>query len=165
MEDKFTEIERKFLIESFPESLPLKEAFTVHQAYISTEPEVRIRLNWFEDGSTTYYLAVKTNGEMVRQEIEIPISSEHFYALADTISYPFIVKEFRTYELPNGLELECSLVDKGLSTEFMYAEIEFQSTEEADKFVPCFDYVGEITRCADYKMKNFWKRTRGETKC
>ena len=31
----FTEIERKFLIDSFPAELPLKEEFQVYQAYLS----------------------------------------------------------------------------------------------------------------------------------
>ena len=88
------------------------------------------------------------------------IRAEDFYALTEMVPYSFIKKEYRVYELPNGLQLECSLVDEGSSFAFMYAEVEFPSEEEAEAFAPCFDYVGEITQCADYKMKNYWKRTR-----
>lgn len=162
MPNQFTEIERKFLIESFPDDLPLKEAFNVFQAYLSTEPEVRIRRNEVCGEDIGYFLAVKSNGDMVRQEVEIPLSKEHYFAMANIIMYPFIKKEFRIYELPNGMELECSLVDNGWGTQFMYAEVEFPSVEEAENFTPCFDYVGEITNCPDYKMGNYWKRTRLE---
>ena len=57
----------------------------------------------------------------------------------------------------------CSSVTSSISTEketsFFYAEIEFTSEEEAGEFcVP--EYFGEeITHVAEYKMKNYWKRT------
>lgn len=43
MPNQFAEIERKFLLDSFPTDLPLKQQFEVYQAYLSIEPEVRIR--------------------------------------------------------------------------------------------------------------------------
>ena len=43
MSNQFIEIERKFLLESFPVKFPLKKQLTTYQAYLSTEPEVRIR--------------------------------------------------------------------------------------------------------------------------
>lgn len=160
MKDKFTEIERKFLLEKFPDNLPLKEQSNVYQAYLSIDPEVRIRRKNIDGTDVSHFVAVKSNGELVRHEVEMRISEEDFYALAGMIPHLFIKKEFRIYELPNGLELECSLVDEGSSNEFMYAEVEFNSMEDASSFTPCFDYVGEITNCADYKMKNYWKQTR-----
>ena len=45
MSNQFIEIERKFLLSSFPADLPLKEGFLVYQAYLSIDPEVRIRCN------------------------------------------------------------------------------------------------------------------------
>lgn len=160
MPNQFTEIERKFLIESFPSNLPLKRQLNAYQAYLSTEPEVRIRRTEVAGKDMAYFLTVKSSGTLVRQEVEMSICAEHFYALADMVPHSFIKKKFCVYELPNGLQLECSSVDEGSSFEFMYAEVEFSSVEEAESFMPCFDYVAEITHCADYKMKNYWKRTR-----
>ena len=45
MPNQFAEIERKFLLKSFPTDLPLKEEKAVYQAYLSIDPEVRIRRN------------------------------------------------------------------------------------------------------------------------
>lgn len=163
MKDNFVEIERKFLIASFPDGLPLKGRFEVCQAYLSTEPEVRIRRGAAADGDAAYFLTVKSGGGLARREVELRIQEEQFRALADMVPYPFIKKEFRVYALPGGLDLECSLVDGGLDTGFMYAEVEFPSVEAAERFTPCFGYVREITHCSGYKMKNYWKRTRAET--
>lgn len=161
MFNQFTEIERKFLLDSFPTDLPLKEEFQVYQAYLSINPEVRIRRNVKNGKDTAYYLAIKSSGELVRTEVELPISKDHFYALAEMVSQPFITKDFYVYGLPNGLVMECSHVDKGMDTEFMYAEVEFPSIKDAEAFelLPCLKE--DVTNDSSYKMKNFWKRTRG----
>ena len=160
MSSNFIEIERKFLINAFPTNLPLKAASQVYQAYLSIDPEVRIWRNVKNGGDTEYYITIKSNGGMVRTEVEIPISKDHFYTLADMISQPFITKDHRKYSLPNGLLLECSHVDKGRDTEFMYAEIEFPSVRAAETFKPLPCFTEDVTSDPSYKMKNFWKRTR-----
>ena len=160
MQSKFMEIERKFLLESFPTDLPLKEEKAVYQAYLSIDPEVRIRRNMVDGQDAMHFLAIKSNGDLVRQEVEIPITAEHFYVLAEMVTQPFITKEFRIYQLPGGLELECSHVDKGRETEFMYAEVEFPNVQAAEDFEPLPCFTAEVTKDSSYKMKNFWKRTR-----
>ena len=160
MQSNFMEIERKFLINSFPTDLPLKEEFQVYQAYLSIDPEVRIRRNVVQGQDVAYFLAIKSGGKLVRQEVELHISKEQFYALAETVEHPFVLKDFRIYQLPDELELECSLVDKGQKTEFMYAEVEFPSVQAAESFEPLPCFTADVTKDSSYKMKNFWKRTR-----
>lgn len=162
MPNQFAEIERKFLLESFPLDLPLKQKFTIYQAYLSTEPEVRIRRNVRFGVDIAFFLTVKSGGDLAREEVEIEISKEQFYALAEVVEYPFISKEFCIYRLPNNLELECSMVDKRSDNKFIYAEVEFPSIREAACFEPQFNFVSEITDDSTYEMKNYWKRTRLE---
>lgn len=158
--NKFTEIERKFLIDSFPSDLPLKRACQVYQAYLSLEPEVRIRRYVKEGLDTGHVLTIKSGSGLVRREVEFAISQEQFDSLAEMIPVPFVSKDFRVYQLPNGLELECSLVDKGMHSEFMYAEVEFPSVEAAGQFDPLPFFKQEITDDPAYRMKNYWKSTR-----
>ena len=73
MPNQFAEIERKFLLKSFPTDLPLKEEKAVYQAYLSIDPEVRIRRNVVDGRDATHFLAIKSNGDLVRQEVEIPL--------------------------------------------------------------------------------------------
>lgn len=160
MPNQFAEIERKFLLESFPTDLPLKQRLTVYQAYLSIEPEVRIRRKVRFLTDIGYFLTIKSGGNIARKEIDIEISKEQFSALAEMVEHPFISKEFRIYSLPGNLELECSLVDEKMDTQFIYAEIEFPSVRDAAYFEPAFNFVSEITDDSAYKMKNYWKRTR-----
>lgn len=160
MQNGFTEIERKFLIDSFPTDLPLKRQHQVYQAYLSLDPEVRIR-RYVKDGQdTAHFLTIKSGHGLVREEVELDISKAQFYALAKMIEHPFISKDFRVYQLPDGLELECSLVDKGMGSEFMYAEVEFPNMDAAKSFSVLPIFKKEVTEDPVYSIKNYWKKTR-----
>lgn len=87
--------------------------------------------------------------------MEFDISKAHFYALAKMIEHPFVSKAFRVYQLSDGLELECSLVDKGMDSEFMYAEIEFPDVDAAKGFAVLPIFKKEVTEDSAYKMKNY----------
>ena len=88
-------------------------------------------------------------------------NGEQFDALAELIPQPFISKDYRVYRLPGGLELECSLVDEGTDTAFLYAEIEFPSVEAAKAFPPLPLFKQEVTENPAYRMNRYWKDTRG----
>lgn len=160
MQNGFTEIERKFLIDSFPTDLPLKREHQVYQAYLSLDPEVRIRRNVKDGQDTAYFLTIKSGYGLVRKEVELDISQAHFYALAEMAEQPFVSKDFRVYQLPGGLELECSLVDQGMDSAFMYAEIEFPSVDAAERFAVLPFFKKEVTDDPAYRMKNYWRKTR-----
>lgn len=157
------EIERKFLIDRFPEGYQLKEESTLYQGYISVMPTVRIRKKVSLKG-VSYKMTVKSSGEMVRHEVEFDIPETKYNELAEVFCPNPIVKLKRNYLLPDGKVLECNLVDEGKDTEFMYAEIEFDSVEEAESY-PLPDCLGEeVTYDNSYKMNNYWKRTRVDKK-
>ena len=153
------EIERKFLIDKFPEGLQLKEESTMYQGYISVMPTVRIRKKVSEKG-TSYKMTIKSQGEMVRHEVEFDIPENKYNELQEVFCPNPIIKLKRNYILPDGKVLECNLVDEGSETEFMYAEIEFSSVEEAESYsLPDFLNT-EVTYDNSYKMNNYWRRTR-----
>ena len=161
MQSGFTEIERKFLIDAFPDDLPLLHTQRVFQAYLSLEPEVRLRRAEQDGQVTARSLTIKSGSGLVRREVRIDLSKEQFDALAELIPQPFISKDYRVYRLPGGLELECSLVDEGTDTAFLYAEIEFPSVEAAKAFPPLPLFKQEVTENPAYRMNRYWKETRG----
>ncbi len=155
------EIERKFLIDRFPEGLPLKAEYDMQQIYLSVMPTVRARSRKIGDRET-YRMTVKGKGELCREEIEISINKEQYEAFVRIAGKEPIRKHKRDYILPEGLVLECSAVDEGTENYFMYAEVEFGSVEEAEAF-QAPDFLGkEVTYDSYWKMNNYWKRTRLE---
>ena len=154
------EIERKFKLSAFPQHLPLLQASQVEQGYLSVTPTVRIRSKC-RDGVTDYRLCIKGKGALVREEVELPLDEDKFFRLKNLLHGEMIRKDYRVYQLPNGLQLECSLVDAGTENEFMYAEVEFSTEEEARAFVPPAFLGEDVTEVPGSSMSAYWQRTRG----
>ena len=151
------EIERRWKIAGFPENLPLLRQAHMRQGYIATAPVVRIRT----DGARCV-LCFKGKGTLAREEIETDIDAETFRRLEAFIGKPLVSKDYRVYALPDGRRLEVSLVDKDLPTRFFYAEVEFDTVEQAQAYAPPAD-IGlqeEMTEDRGFSMSAYWKRTR-----
>lgn len=183
------EIERKWMVKGWPEqgdvSLPLLYTEYQEQGYIHADaPIVRIRLearieenaaasalvtdalkDLARDGKANYVLCIKSAGYLAREEIEIGITEEHFSRLSGQLEGNLIRKVRRVYSLPDGLGLEVNMVDEGLPTEFMYAEVEFGSEEQARSWDPAACGLGEyladdVTEKPGQSMSAYWTRTR-----
>ena len=153
------EIERKFLVDRFPEGLPLLKEAVVYQGYLCTLPTVRIRSTETADG-VSYVLCFKGKGTIARQEIEMDLTKEQFFQLKDLLPAPMIRKDYKVYALPDGHKLECSLVDQGSPSEFMFAEVGFTSLEEAEAFVPDEYLSHEVTSDPSWSMGSYWEKYR-----
>ena len=153
------EIERKFLIDGFPVGLDLCFHGFVEQSYLCTSPEVRVRrVTPSEEmpGEVSCKLCIKGEGDLVREEIETPITSEQFDSISAMTGREPVTKDFRVYELGGGLRLEVSLVDEGKPSSFMYAEVEFPSVEAAETFIPPAYLGRELTNMPSARMKSYW---------
>lgn len=161
------EIERKWMVKGWPQTLPLKEEFTMRQGYISVHPTVRIREEALTGGRTDYILCFKSAGGLAREEIERSIDRELFWELEQKIiAKPLIKKIRRSYLLPDGSVLEVNHVDEGLPTEFWYAEVEFETVEQARAWQPSAcgmdEYLNEeVTDQPGQSMGAYWAATRG----
>lgn len=76
------EIERKYLIHKLPDHLEAYPHRTLEQAYLCTEPVVRVRRD-----ADDYILTYKSKGLMMREEHNLPLTEEaycHLREKADT---------------------------------------------------------------------------------
>lgn len=154
------EIERKFLIDSFPRGLRELKRVEMMQGYLTINPVVRIRSRRAADGETDYILCIKGEGTLVRTEVETPLTKQQFEELAQMLPKSFIHKEHRTYALENGLVLECNVVDPGKEGCFMYAEVEFPTVEAANSFVPPSFLGRELTGVPGSSMSAYWMQKK-----
>ena len=165
------EIERKWMVSTWPEespAMPVIQEQIMRQGYISVRPTVRIREESEKGGKTEYMLCFKspaTPDGLSRKEIEFPIPRDRFAQLEDLIGIPLIPKLRRTYQLRDGLRLEVNLVDEGMPTEFMYAEIEYASEDQARNWDPASvgleDYLcDDVTGQPGQTMGAYWVTTR-----
>ena len=104
-------------------------------------------------------MTIKGEGDLSRKETETAISSDFYRDTVEFLNGKVLRKDYKKYQF-GPWELEVSLVDSGTEWEFYYAEIEFPTEQDAKAFeVPAY-FGEEITYNKEYKMKNYWKRTR-----
>lgn len=138
------EIERKFLVKELP-NLNHYPHKALTQAYISTDPVIRIR-----EMENTFCLCVKSQGHLIREEFELDLTLEQYQALWEKIEYSPIKKTRYFIPLEGDLTAELDVYYDhldGLKT----VEVEFSSTHEADKFKPPVWFGEDITHDNRYK--------------
>lgn len=149
------EIERKYLVKSLPENLEQYEQKRISQGYICTNPVVRIRRS-----NDDYFLTYKSCGLMAREEYEMPLTAEAYEhmlpkidgILIDKIRYMIPLNEKHVAELD---------IFQGTLTPLRLVEVEFESIEEANAFVPPAWFGDDVTNSGEYHNSNLSKKVEG----
>ena len=140
------EIERKYLIHKLPDHLEAYPHRTLEQAYLCTEPVVRVRRD-----ADDYILTYKSKGLLAREEYNLPLTKEAYAHLLEKADGIIITKT--RYKKPiEGTDLVIELdVFSGEYEGLMLAEVEFSSIEDAEHFAPP-DWFGEdVTLSGEYQ--------------
>lgn len=135
------EIERKFLINTLPENLGSYTCFKMEQAYISTNPVIRVRQKSTAEHCTKYILTVKSSGMLARHEYELEIDHNAYNNLLGKAEGNVISKFRYLIPLDNSLTLELDIF-KGVFDGLIIGEIEFPDEETAKKYTPP-EYLSE----------------------
>lgn len=138
------EIERKFLIKDCP-SLRTYSYKKIKQAYISTDPVIRIR-----QMNNQFFLTIKSQGHMMREEFEIPITKEQFETLYKKVEGSPIIKTRYLIPLENELIAELDIY-KGHLEGLYTVEVEFTSIAAANSFTAPSWFGKDITLDSRYK--------------
>ena len=137
------EIERKFLIKALPENLDKYPQHRIEQAYLCTEPVLRIRRR-----DERYILTYKGAGFLVREEHEFPLTESSYYHLLEKADGNKIAKN--RYEIPCGAYIiELDVFDAPFAP-LVLAEVEFPSEEEARTFQLPEWFGEEVTYDPEY---------------
>ena len=140
------EIERKFLVKELPFDLEMHPSVSIEQGYLALEPngqEVRLRRK-----GKLYYLTVKSQGTLVREEYEVELSQDQFEILWPGTATRRLQKDrylFETFELD---------IYKGNLQGLIVAEIEFTEAEKAQSFQMPNWLGNEITHINFLKNRN-----------
>ncbi len=163
------EIERKYLVTALPAGCRSYPSHAIEQAYLCTEPVVRIRRQ-----DDDYILTYKSKGLLAREEYNLPLTREaygHLLAKADGV---VLIK--RRYLIPladaramdggrAGENADARAADGGsdgaLTVELdvfsgryeglMLAEVEFPDKEQALAFTPPAWFGEDVTFSGEYQ--------------
>ena len=138
------EIERKFLIKKLPDNLTSYKARKIEQAYLCTDPVVRVRRD-----NDVYYLTYKSKGMIVREEYNVPLTKEAYRHLLAKADGNIITKT--RYEIPEKDNLTIELdVFEGKFDGLLLAEVEFASEEEALGYIPPEWFGEDVSNSTKY---------------
>lgn len=138
------EIERKFLIGKIPFELGDYVCRKIEQAYLCTEPVVRVRRD-----NGDFYLTYKSKGLMVREEYNLPLTAEAYSHLLAKHDGIIITK--KRYEIPerDGLTIELDVFE-GEYDGLILAEVEFGSEEQALAYTPPEWFGKDVSSSPEY---------------
>lgn len=142
------EIERKFTLKEVPD-LSLYMHKELEQGYLCTDPTIRIRK---EDSN--FYMTYKGHGTLAREEYNLPLNETAYYSLLPKADGR-IIKKTR-YLIPYDkftIELDVFSNPEGL----IFAEVEFESLEEANSFTPPEWFDKDVTDDPSYANSNISK--------
>lgn len=137
------EIERKFLVRDLPLNLEEYPKHRIQQAYLSTDPVLRLR-QWDEE----YILTYKGPGLLAREEHEFPLKREAYEHLLSKADGNRITKD--RYCIPLGeyiIELD---VFAPPFAPLILAEVEFPDEKTAEAFRAPVWFGEEVTYDANY---------------
>lgn len=122
------EIERKFLVKTLPEHLSQYQSHAIEQAYLCTEPVVRVRRQ-----DDTYYLTYKGSGLMIREEYNLPLTKDAYAHLLEKADGNVLTKRRYLVPLSDGLKAELDIFE-GKFEGLMLVEVEFPDEKAAQTF-------------------------------
>lgn len=146
------EIERKYLIDTLPDHLEQYECRQIVQGYLNIDPVVRIRKS-----NDKYTLTYKGAGLMCREEYNLPLNAEAFAHLKEKIDGILIEKKRYLIPLTEKLTIELDVFEGKLAP-LVLAEVEFETKEEADRFVPPAWFGEDVTFSSKYHNSTLSKR-------
>lgn len=135
------EIERKFLVkkEQLPKNLESYSKNELEQAYIITNPVLRVRKK-----NESYILTYKGQGLMKREEAEFPIPVEAYQKLLSKSEGNIITKTRYLIPEQNNLTIELDIFTGSFEGLYL-AEVEFPNEESAFAYQPPVWFGPEVT--------------------
>lgn len=141
------EIERKFTIKKLPDNLAAFPFHIIEQAYLNTDPVVRVRR---EDDN--YYMTYKGKGLLAREEYNLPLNRPSYEHLKEKADGNLISK--RRYLIPcDPYTIELDVFEAPFAP-LVIAEVEFPSIEEAQNFQPPAWFDQDVTKDPTYHNSN-----------
>ncbi|GGN97753.1 CYTH domain-containing protein [Saccharibacillus kuerlensis] len=156
------EIERKFLLDRTPDELAAEKVFVrqsqqvIEQTYLALDEQQEIRVRRLVDadtGEVEYTHTFKQGNGLSREEVEYSIT-ESIYEQLFKASGAVPLTKTRTTGEWNGFTVELDRYDQ---LNLTVAEVEFDSIETAQSFIPP-DWFGEdISSKREYSNKKVWR--------
>lgn len=149
------EIEKKYLTGKLPDNLDSYDYHIIEQAYLTTNPVIRARR---EDDE--YYMTYKGNGAddtaLAHTEYNLPLTKESYDTLKSKADGNIITKK-RILIPYMQYTIELDIFDDPFAP-LVIAEVEFDTVEDSDEFIPPEWFGQEVTGHKEYSNSYLSRR-------
>jgi adenylate cyclase len=149
------EVERKWLVGQPPAEALAVDGERIDQGYLVVCPdgsEVRLRLR-----GSRRYLTMKSGRGLVREELEVELTSEQYDVLWPATEGRRVEKVRRVLEAGGGLAIELDEY-AGPLTGLLTAEVEFPDADAASEFDAPSWFGRDVTEEDDYRNQRLAER-------
>lgn len=160
------EIERKFTVKALPERLSQYSFHHIEQAYLNTDPVVRIRKQDDE-----YYLTYKGKGLLAREEYNLPLNEHSYYHLREKadgniiakkrylipVEHPTFTSDYKFPVDQISLTIELDIFEAPFEN-LIIAEVEFPDERTAEAFCPVEWFLDDVTNDPAYHNSNLSRK-------
>ena len=141
MENKIFAIVRNFILDEIPD-LTGYTVIDMEQTYLMIQPEIRVRKE-----NNKYVMTVKSNDILIREEYETVISKSMYESLKENAVTNIL---YKTRYMKDIYEIDIYTYPEDLHI----VEVEFNSLEEANSFIPPKWFGEEVTYNKEFFNKN-----------
>lgn len=152
------EIERKFTVKNIPENLVSYPCHVIEQAYLNTDPVVRIRRQ-----DNAYYMTYKGKGLLAREEYNLPLNQASYCHLKEKadgnvitkkrfvipIEHPTFASDYSKSIDQISLFVELDIFEAPFAP-LVIAEVEFPNEDMARAFLPLDWFDQDVTQDPNY---------------
>lgn len=150
------EIERKYFVKHIPDHLEQYASYEIEQAYLCTNPVVRVRRQ-----DDRYILTYKGAGLLSREEYNLPLTEEGYSHLLKKADGNVITK--RRYKIPLNKRLTAELdIFEGSFEGLKTVEVEFESIDEANAFSAPDWFGQDVTMTGSFQNSRLSKLSEKE---
>lgn len=162
------EIERKYLLEIAPQQLiddsviDAQSEHRIEQTYIAMDVDQELRVRRIKDiatGEYSYTHTFKNGVGLAREEVEYEITQVIYDQVMNAFGFVPLTKNRITAKY-NETIVEIDIYDQ---VDFVVVEVEFESMEDANVFVPPTWFGEEISFNKKYSNKAVWKQLQRTT--
>lgn len=146
------EIERKFTVKELPADLEQYPCLVIEQAYLNTDPVIRIRRQ-----NDDYYLTYKGKGLLAREEYNLPLNKEAYEHLRTKADGNIISKKRYVIPAEGSLNIELDIFEEPFKP-LIIAEVEFPDIETANAYVMPHWFLEDVTNNPAYHNSNLSKQ-------
>lgn len=158
------EIERKFLVDTFPAGIKLDIDRIIYQHYIVTgDEEIRIRKIVLKKGCK-FTMTLKKGTGLKREEYKWEIGEDTYKSMMERAPGKPLEKYRGNFKI-GKVEYEVDIFkDKETGEELKIIEVEFPSVKKAKEFEPPKWFGREVTEEEEFSNQGMWKALQEERK-